>query len=227
MIRNEEKKFKSVVEILTEYASGKRDFRNIVCKGANFRGVRLRGADFSNSDLSFSDFGNADLTECKFINANLQWCDFSFATLRGADFTNASFCYSFFNQTIVEKANFDNVDVKWVLALNTAWQLAKIENVRNRDKMATSLSETTEEGEEEVRRALENLRTQIPFDLWLELKASVERDKTQSIGRNLEETKVASELYIPSTQQAQPSESSFYGFETAYSRRKEKGPYQA
>jgi hypothetical protein len=51
-----------------------------------------------------------------------------------------------------------------VLDLNTAWQLAKIRNVRNRNKMTTSLSETTEEGEEEVRRAL-NLRTQIPFDL--------------------------------------------------------------
>jgi hypothetical protein len=222
-----DKKFKSVTEILTEYANGERDFRNIVCKGANFRGVRLRGADFSNSDLSFSDFGNADLSECKFINSKLEWCDFSFATLREADFTNASLCYSFFNQTIVEKANFDNTDVNNCLALNTIWHSAKIENMKNRSGMATSLSEITESSREELRRVLESLRTQIPLSVWLELKASVERK--QATKQTFEETKTSELTYTPSiTQQIQPSESSFYGFETVYSRgkKREEGLYQ-
>ncbi|MHB1310616.1 MAG: pentapeptide repeat-containing protein [Gemmatimonadaceae bacterium] len=72
-------------ELLTAYASGRRDFRGADLRGANLIGADLRGADLSGADLSGADLRGADLSGADLSGADLSGADLRVADLSGAD----------------------------------------------------------------------------------------------------------------------------------------------
>lgn len=78
-------------ELLSRYAAGQRDFRNLNFIGANLRNVNLSGAD-----LSGSNFAKANLS-----NSNLSRANLTDAVLTGAKLV----------KTNLTQANLQNVDL--------------------------------------------------------------------------------------------------------------------
>lgn len=74
--------------LLSKYAKGQRDFRNIQLTG--IQGDRLQGQDFRNIDLSGAVLERVDLRQVIFKNANLDGVQIIKVDLRGADLSNAS-----------------------------------------------------------------------------------------------------------------------------------------
>lgn len=84
---------RSLRELLSRYAAGRRDFADAELEGEAERGQR--GVQPAEVDLSrariVADFRGADLRGARFVDANLKTCDFRGADLRGADLRGADF----------------------------------------------------------------------------------------------------------------------------------------
>lgn len=59
----------NAIELLKQYAEGRRDFNGEDLRGQNFRGKDLSGCDFSGCDIRGTNFKDANLTQTKFIKA--------------------------------------------------------------------------------------------------------------------------------------------------------------
>ncbi len=95
----------SVEDLVSHYASGRRDFQEIELQYTDLQGIHLVGAD-----LSYADFSGSNLT-----GANLRGCDLSFADLSGANLSGADLrgCLLFgsnFQGAILEGALLDQSD---------------------------------------------------------------------------------------------------------------------
>ncbi len=71
-------------ELVSRYAVGQRDFRNLNLMAANLRNLNLSGANFSGANLS-----KANLTNANLANANLTDTILVGANLTGVNLTNA------------------------------------------------------------------------------------------------------------------------------------------
>lgn len=86
-------------EVLTRYAAGERNFREVnltdeILSWADLRGADLSGADLSGANLNWANLSRANLTAADLSRADLAWANLkaanlSRANLSGADFSGA------------------------------------------------------------------------------------------------------------------------------------------
>lgn len=74
----------NTVELLNQYAVGKRDFTSIELSGVDLRSANLKGADLSYAELSGTNLSGANLRGVDLSYANLNQANLSEANLRGA-----------------------------------------------------------------------------------------------------------------------------------------------
>ncbi|MCY7332676.1 MAG: pentapeptide repeat-containing protein [Pseudanabaena sp. CAN_BIN31] len=104
----------TAASLITKYAEGQRDFRNVQLTGA--QGDRLQGQDFSNINLSGSVLERVDLRQVIFKNANLNAIKIVKVDLRGADLSNSSLvdanlAFSNFAEANLSQANLLRVNL--------------------------------------------------------------------------------------------------------------------
>jgi uncharacterized protein YjbI with pentapeptide repeats len=103
-----ERNRKTANDILRQYKSGYKDFRNIIVDAqdlskqllaqANFEGATLMGCNFQKSILKHASFSAANLRE-----ADLRGADLSKANLKGADLRGAA----------MRNVNLSGADLRW------------------------------------------------------------------------------------------------------------------
>lgn len=94
-----------VEDLVSHYASGRRDFQEIELQYTDLRGIHLAG-----SDLSYTDFSGANLTGANFRGCDLSFADFSGANLSGADLRGCLLFGSNFQGAVLEKTLLDQSD---------------------------------------------------------------------------------------------------------------------
>ena len=76
-------------ELISEYKSGKRNFRGVDLSEQDLSGIDLSWADLICARLSGANLSGANLSGAKLSWANLSWADLSGAKLIGADLSDA------------------------------------------------------------------------------------------------------------------------------------------
>lgn len=158
--------------IIKEYRKGRRDFRNIVCKGANLVGLTFKNVDFSNSDLSYASFEASTLINVKFTNCKLEWSDFSKAKLKNVSFEKAKLSWSKFSDAHFENVNMKRSDLSYTLMFNVDLKQADLTDAIT-FKLTRSEGQLEKEGVEKSKAELARLRSSAPFETWLKIKFSV------------------------------------------------------
>ena len=95
----------SAADLVSQYASGRRDFREIDLQGAELQEIHLAGAD-----LSYADFSGANLAGANLRGCDLSYADFSGANLSGADLRGCLLFGSDFRGALLEGALLDHAD---------------------------------------------------------------------------------------------------------------------
>ena len=122
--------------LLTKYAEGQRDFRNMQLTGA--QSDRLQGQNFKNINLSGSVIESIDLRQVIFKNANLNGIQLTKVDLRGADLSNASLIDANLAFSNLSEANLSQANL---LRVNLFQSKLNSANLQKAELMKTNLSE--------------------------------------------------------------------------------------
>jgi uncharacterized protein YjbI with pentapeptide repeats len=122
--------------LLTKYAEGQRDFRNIQLTGA--QGDRLQGQDLRNINLSGSAIEKIDLRQVILKNANLDNIKLAKVDLRGADLSNSSLIDANLSFSNLAEANLTQANLLRVNLFQAKLGSAMLQKA---ELMKTNLSE--------------------------------------------------------------------------------------
>ena len=92
-------------DILDQYKSGQRQFKDIDVDNGDLRDADLKEISFDNCFLVI-DFRGANLRGAKFTNSNIKTCDFRRADLTNAHFENVAVDSADFAGAISEQTTF-------------------------------------------------------------------------------------------------------------------------
>lgn len=182
-------------DIIQKYKAGERDFRNIQCVGTDFINLDLSGVDFSGSDLGFSSFSRSNLSNTNFSNCNLVWSDFERANMTNANFSKARFNWSVLNNAIFQNTNMQKADLSWCLLFGTNRGEVDLKDALI-GTTAWHESEITSKGVTLAFENLQKLKSMIPYDLWLLIKASIEKNEAKF--EKMKHTREHLSLYLDS-----------------------------
>ena len=81
-----EKERITVEELLRRYATGDRDFRNIILEYADLSGVELQNIDLTGAQFNYVNLSRLNLHRCELGSAQFWYCNFREAKMGASRF---------------------------------------------------------------------------------------------------------------------------------------------
>lgn len=105
------------VDILAEYATGRRSFGGVILKSLDLSGADLRGIHMGDTNLSTVNFSNANLANANIGSSNLSCANLAGANLEGAylgfvDMTNANLAGANLRDADLRDADMRNANLE-------------------------------------------------------------------------------------------------------------------
>ncbi|MEG3834402.1 MULTISPECIES: pentapeptide repeat-containing protein [unclassified Microcoleus] len=116
-----EKERITVEELLRRYATGDRDFRNIILEYADLSGVELQNIDLTGAQFNYVNLSRLNLHRCELGSAQFWYCNF-----REAKITSSHLEYSRFFDCDLRGFNSSRCDISSVNFTRVNLQGAKL-----------------------------------------------------------------------------------------------------